>query len=81
MPGVNPVARSKPVVLAAAIKEDISPEACHIQDLAFDFQDEYYEVHNYDYVERERSPSPMPCQSRTTRCSCSLPPTWDWKTS
>src|ERR687890_519425 len=49
----QPGSSFKPVVLAAAIKEDISPESTYIsQDLAFDFQDEYYEVHNYDYVER-----------------------------
>jgi membrane peptidoglycan carboxypeptidase len=49
----QPGSSFKPLVLAAAIKEDISPESTYIsQDLAFDFQDEYYEVHNYDYVER-----------------------------
>ena len=49
----QPGSSFKPVVLAAAIKEDISPESTYIsQDLAFDFKDEYYEVHNYDYVER-----------------------------
>ena len=40
-------------MLAAAIKEDISPESTYIsRELAFDFQDEYYEINNYDYVER-----------------------------
>ncbi len=49
----QPGSSFKPVVLAAAIKEDVSPESTYIsQDLAFDFRDEYYEVHNYDYVER-----------------------------
>jgi membrane peptidoglycan carboxypeptidase len=49
----QPGSSFKPVVLAAALREDISPESTYIsQDLAFDFQDEYYEVHNYDYVER-----------------------------
>jgi penicillin-binding protein 1A len=49
----QPGSSFKPVVLAAAIKEDISPESTYIsQDLAFNFQHEYYEVHNYDYVER-----------------------------
>ncbi len=49
----QPGSSFKPVVLAAAIKEDISPESTYVsQDLAFDFQNEYYEVHNYDYVER-----------------------------
>jgi membrane peptidoglycan carboxypeptidase len=49
----QPGSSFKPVVLAAALKEDISPESTYIsQNLAFDFQDEYYEIHNYDYVER-----------------------------
>ena len=49
----QPGSSFKPVVLAAAIKEDISPESTYVsQELAFDFQDEYYEIHNYDYVER-----------------------------
>jgi len=49
----QPGSSFKPIVLAAALKEDISPESIYIShDLAFNFQDEYYEIRNYDYVER-----------------------------
>ncbi len=49
----QPGSSFKPIVLAAALKKDISPESTYIsQELTFDFNDEYYEIHNYDYVER-----------------------------
>ena len=49
----QPGSSFKPIVLAAALEQDISPESIYIsQDLTFDFEDEYYEIHNYDYVER-----------------------------
>ena len=52
MPGVNPVARSS-LQCSPRPSRKTSPRSTYIsQDLAFDFQDEYYEVHNYDYVER-----------------------------
>jgi penicillin-binding protein 1A len=49
----QPGSSFKPIVLAAALKKDISPESTYIsQELTFNFNDEYYEIHNYDYVER-----------------------------
>jgi len=40
-------------VLAAALKEGVSPESTYLsQDLNFSFQDEYYAIENYDSVER-----------------------------
>ena len=49
----QPGSSFKPIVLAAALKEGISPESTYVsRQLAFDFQDEYYEIHNYDYIER-----------------------------
>jgi penicillin-binding protein 1A len=49
----QPGSSFKPIVLAAALKEDISPQSTYVsQELTFDFNDEYYEIHNYDYVER-----------------------------
>jgi penicillin-binding protein 1A len=49
----QPGSSFKPIVLAAALKQDISPESTYIShDLTFDFEDEYYEIHNYDYIER-----------------------------
>ena len=49
----QPGSSFKPIVLAAALEQDISPESTYIShDLAFDFEDEYYEIHNYDYIER-----------------------------
>ena len=49
----QPGSSFKPIVLAAALKEDISPESTYIsQELTFDFNDEYYEINNYDFVER-----------------------------
>ena len=49
----QPGSSFKPIVLAAALKHDISPESTYIShELTFDFQNEYYEIHNYDYIER-----------------------------
>jgi penicillin-binding protein 1A len=49
----QPGSSFKPIVLAAALRNDISPESTYIShELAFDFQNEYYEIHNYDYIER-----------------------------
>jgi penicillin-binding protein 1A len=49
----QPGSSFKPIVLAAALKEDISPQSTYVsQELTFDFNDEYYEIHNYDYIER-----------------------------
>jgi membrane peptidoglycan carboxypeptidase len=49
----QPGSSFKPIVLAAALREDISPESTYVShELTFDFQNEYYEVHNYDYIER-----------------------------
>jgi membrane peptidoglycan carboxypeptidase len=49
----QPGSSFKPVVLAAALRDNISPESTYIShELTFDFQNEYYEIHNYDYIER-----------------------------
>jgi penicillin-binding protein 1A len=49
----QPGSSFKPFVLAAALREGISPESTYIShELTFDFKDEYYEIHNYDYIER-----------------------------
>lgn len=51
----QPGSSFKPIVLAAALREDISPESTYVsRGLAFDFGNEHYEIHNYDYVERGR---------------------------
>ena len=51
----QPGSSFKPIVLAAALREDISPESTYVsRGLAFEFGNEYYEIHNYDYVERGR---------------------------
>ncbi|HEX2740234.1 MAG TPA: transglycosylase domain-containing protein [Rubrobacter sp.] len=49
----QPGSSFKPVVLAAALREDISPESIYVSHaLAFDFADEHYVINNYDFVER-----------------------------
>ncbi|HJQ27734.1 MAG TPA: transglycosylase domain-containing protein [Rubrobacter sp.] len=49
----QPGSSFKPIVLAAALREDISPYSTYVShELTFDFNNEYYEVHNYDYIER-----------------------------
>lgn len=49
----QPGSSFKPFVLAAALKEGVSPESTYFsQDLNFSFQDEYYAIENYDSVER-----------------------------
>jgi penicillin-binding protein 1A len=49
----QPGSSFKPIVLAAALKENISPESVYVsQELNFDFQDEHYVINNYDFVER-----------------------------
>jgi hypothetical protein len=36
-------------MLAAALRQGISPESTYIsRELTFDFEDEHYEIHNYD---------------------------------
>jgi penicillin-binding protein 1A len=49
----QPGSSFKPIVLAAALRDDISPESTYVsRDLSFEFEDEYYEIHNYDFIER-----------------------------
>ena len=49
----QPGSSFKPFVLAAALKEGVSPESTYIsEDLNLSFQDEYYAIENYDSVER-----------------------------
>jgi membrane peptidoglycan carboxypeptidase len=49
----QPGSSFKPIVLAAALKENISPESVYVsQELNFTFQDEHYVINNYDFVER-----------------------------
>jgi penicillin-binding protein 1A len=49
----QPGSAFKPIVLAAALKEDISPESVYVShELTFRFLDEYYVINNYDFVER-----------------------------
>jgi penicillin-binding protein 1A len=49
----QPGSAFKPIVLAAALKENISPESVYVsRELNISFQDEYYVINNYDFVER-----------------------------
>ena len=49
----QPGSSFKPIVLAAALKEDISPESVYVsRELSFSFLDEDYVINNYDFVER-----------------------------
>jgi membrane peptidoglycan carboxypeptidase len=49
----QPGSSFKPFVLAAALKQNVSPYSVYVsQDLNFSFQDEYYAIENYDSVER-----------------------------
>jgi membrane peptidoglycan carboxypeptidase len=43
----------KPIVLATALRQNISPESLYVShELNFRFQDEHYSISNYDSVER-----------------------------
>jgi membrane peptidoglycan carboxypeptidase len=49
----QPGSSFKPIVLAAALRDDISPQSTYIsRELNFSYQDEFYEIHNYDFIER-----------------------------
>ncbi len=49
----QPGSAFKPFVLAAALKRNISPQSVYTShDLDIRFQNEYYSVRNYDYIER-----------------------------
>jgi membrane peptidoglycan carboxypeptidase len=49
----QPGSSFKPIVLAAALRDDISPQSTYVsRELNFHFQDQFYEIHNYDFVER-----------------------------
>jgi penicillin-binding protein 1A len=49
----QPGSSFKPIVLAAALRDDISPQSTYIsRELNFYFQDQFYEIHNYDFIER-----------------------------
>jgi penicillin-binding protein 1A len=49
----QPGSSFKPIVLAAALRQNISPESLYVShELNFTFQDEYYSISNYDSVER-----------------------------
>ncbi|MDF2701115.1 MAG: glycosyl transferase, family 51 [Rubrobacteraceae bacterium] len=49
----QPGSAFKPVVLAAALKENISPASVYVsRELTFSFLDEHYVINNYDFVER-----------------------------
>ena len=49
----QPGSAFKPVVLAAALKRNISPESIYVsEEIGIRFQNEYYVIDNYDSVER-----------------------------
>ncbi len=49
----QPGSAFKPIVLAAALKRNISPESIYVsEELGIRFQNEYYVIENYDSVER-----------------------------
>jgi len=49
----QPGSAFKPIVLAAALRENISPQSTYVsRELAFDFQEKDYVVANYESVER-----------------------------
>ena len=49
----QPGSAFKPVVLAAALKQNISPKSIYVsEELGIRFQNEYYVIDNYDSVER-----------------------------
>ena len=49
----QPGSSFKPIVLATALKQGVSPETTYVsQSLDVSFQDRNYTIHNYDYVER-----------------------------
>ena len=80
-PGGSPGAPSSPSCSPRLSRKTSPPRApTYPTSSHFHFQDEYYEIHNYDFVERGRSRSRTPWPSRTTRSSSSSPPTWAWKT-
>jgi penicillin-binding protein 1A len=71
----QPGSAFKPIVPAAALKEDISPESLHVSrelnELNINFHDENYVINNYDIVERGVISVSRRWPSRTTRSSCS----------
>ena len=68
----QPGSAFKPIVLAAALKEDISPESLYVsRELNINFHDENYVINNYDFVERGVISVSRRWPSRTTRSSCS----------
>ena len=49
----QPGSSFKPIVLATAIRERVSPETTYVsRSLDVSFQDQEYTIHNYDYIER-----------------------------
>ena len=49
----QPGSSFKPIVLAAALRDGISPQSTYVsRGLNFTFQDQIYEINNYDFIER-----------------------------